>query len=68
MPDFIEVKFKGERKAWYANPLQYPFRVGDVVVVEAEKGEDFGRVNQVELPSRVTISPNGGLKKALRKA
>ncbi|MGH7600935.1 MAG: PSP1 domain-containing protein [bacterium] len=68
MPDFIEVKFKGERKTWYANPLQYPFRVGDVVVVEAEKGEDFGRVNQVELPSRVTISPNGGLKKALRKA
>ncbi len=68
MPDFIEVKFKGERKAWYANPLQFPFRVGDLVVVEAEKGEDFGRVNRVELPARVAISPNGGLRKALRKA
>ncbi len=68
MPDFIEVKFKGERKAWYANPLQFPFRIGDLVVVEAEKGEDFGRVNQAELPSRVTISPNGSLRKTLRKA
>jgi cell fate regulator YaaT (PSP1 superfamily) len=68
VPDFIEVKFKGERKAWYANPLQFPFRVGDVVVVEAEKGEDFGRVNQAELPARVAVSPNGGLRKALRKA
>ncbi len=68
MPDFIEVKFKGERKAWYVNPLQFPYRVGDLVVVEAEKGEDLGRVNQVELPARVTIPPNDGLKKALRKA
>jgi len=68
VPDFIEVKFKGERKVWYANPLQFPFRVGDVVVVEAEKGEDFGRVNQVKLPARVTISPNDSLRKTLRKA
>lgn len=68
MLDFIEVKFKGERKAWYANPLQFPFRVGDVVVVEAEKGEDFGRVNQVKLPARVTISPNDSSRKTLRKA
>ncbi len=68
MPDFIEVKFKGERKAWYANPQQFPFRIGDLVIVEAERGEDVGRVNQVELPARVSISPNDGLKKMLRKA
>jgi cell fate regulator YaaT (PSP1 superfamily) len=68
VPDFIEVKFKGERKGWYANPQQFPFRLGDVIIVEAEKGEDLGRVNQIELPARVAAPQNGGLKKALRKA
>ncbi|MDZ7291092.1 MAG: regulatory iron-sulfur-containing complex subunit RicT [candidate division KSB1 bacterium] len=68
MSDFVEVKFKGERKNWYANPQQFPFRPGDFVIVEAEKGEDLGRVSQVELPARVQVPPNDGLKKALRKA
>ena len=68
MPDFIEVKFKGERKNWYANPQQFPFRLGELIIVEAEKGEDLGRVNQVELPPRVSTPQNDGLKKALRKA
>jgi len=68
MPDFIEVKFKGERKGWYANPQQFPFRLGDLIIVEAEKGEDLGRVNQVVLPAGVTVAANGGLRKALRKA
>ncbi|MFQ5863777.1 MAG: stage 0 sporulation family protein [bacterium] len=43
----IEIKFKGERKELYANPQQYPFKVGDYAVVQADKGEDLGRVNQV---------------------
>jgi cell fate regulator YaaT (PSP1 superfamily) len=66
--DVIEVKFKGERKAWYANPQQFPFRLGDPVIVEAEKGEDYGRVNQVGLPAHAAELANNGLKKALRKA
>jgi hypothetical protein len=68
VPDFIEVKFKGERKEWYTNPQQLPFRIGDLIIVEAEKGEDLGRVNQVELPARVSVSQNDGVKKALRRA
>jgi cell fate regulator YaaT (PSP1 superfamily) len=68
VPDLIEVKFKGERKNWYANPQQFPFRLGELIIVEAEKGEDLGRVNQVELPARVAAPQNDGLKKALRKA
>jgi cell fate regulator YaaT (PSP1 superfamily) len=47
MYDFIEVVFKGERKQIYANPQQFPFKVGDYVIVEADKGEDLGEVNQV---------------------
>jgi len=45
--DNIEVVFKGERKQIYANPQQFPFKVGDYVIVEADKGEDLGEVNQV---------------------
>jgi len=47
MYDYIEVVFKGERKEIYANPQQFPFKVGDFVIVEADKGEDLGEVNQV---------------------
>ncbi len=47
MYDFIEVIFKGERKQIYSNPQQFPFKVGDYVIVEADKGEDLGEVNQV---------------------
>jgi cell fate regulator YaaT (PSP1 superfamily) len=41
----IEVVFKGERKEIYANPQQFPFKIGDYVIVEAEKGEDLGLVH-----------------------
>ena len=64
----IEVKFKGERKAWYANPQQFPFRVGDVIIVEAEKGEDYGRVNQVASPEQLAMRANNSLKKVVRRA
>ncbi len=43
----VEVVFKGERKEIYANPQQFPFKIGDYVIVEADKGEDLGIVNQV---------------------
>ncbi|MBD3289514.1 hypothetical protein GF337_11985 [candidate division KSB1 bacterium] len=47
MHDNVEVVFKGERKEIYANPQQFPFKIGDYVIVEADKGEDLGIVNQV---------------------
>lgn len=43
----IEVVFKGERKEIYENPQEFPFKVGDFVIVEAEKGEDLGIINQI---------------------
>ncbi|RPI02763.1 MAG: hypothetical protein EHM72_03350 [Calditrichaeota bacterium] len=43
----IELAFKGERKEIYHNPQQFPFQVGDYAIVEAEKGEDLGIVNQI---------------------
>ena len=47
MHENVEVVFKGERKEIYANPQQFPFKIGDYVIVEADKGEDLGIVNQV---------------------
>jgi len=47
MVELIEVVFKGERKEIYTNPQQFPFKIGDHVVVEADKGEDLGIVNQL---------------------
>ena len=43
----IELIFKGERKQIYENPQQFPFQIGDYAIVEAEKGEDLGIVNQL---------------------
>lgn len=42
---YIEVEFKGNRKAIYKNPLEFPFEKNDYVVVRAEKGIDLGTVH-----------------------
>ncbi len=44
MAKLLEIEFKGNRKAFYANPQDFPFKVGDLVIVQAEKGQDLGRV------------------------
>ncbi len=66
MYDFIEVVFKGERKQLYTNPQQFPFMVGDYIIVEADKGEDLGQVNQVG-PLLSKKKSEAELKSILRK-
>jgi cell fate regulator YaaT (PSP1 superfamily) len=75
MNDLIEIKFKAERKALYVNAQQFPFKTGDMAIVEAEKGEDLGRVSQLSAALATTgiaqsppAGANGDLKKILRKA
>jgi cell fate regulator YaaT (PSP1 superfamily) len=41
---FITVEFKGNRRLLFSNPLEFPFKLGDKVVVRVEKGEDLGTV------------------------
>lgn len=66
MHETVEVVFKGERREIYANPQQFPFKVGDYVIVEADKGEDLGIVNQ--LGALLTIKKKDDtLKSILRK-
>jgi cell fate regulator YaaT (PSP1 superfamily) len=48
MPQTIEVRFKGTRKAYFAwEDEADPLRVNDAVIVEVERGRDLGRVTAV---------------------
>jgi cell fate regulator YaaT (PSP1 superfamily) len=64
----LEIGFKGNRKEYFSNPLQFPFRIGDYAIVEADRGEDLGVVLQVGiLASLKGIEDENALKKILRK-
>ncbi len=48
MPQTIEVRFKGTRKAYFVwDDEADPIRVKDAVIVEVERGRDLGRVTAV---------------------
>ena len=65
--EVIEVIFKGRRRAHYANPRELPVHEGDYVVVQAERGEDLGRVHHTsEWVKRAHLQ--GSLKQILRVA
>ncbi len=36
------VEFKGARKEYYRDPYNLPISIGDAVIVQVERGEDFG--------------------------
>lgn len=66
-PEVIEVVFKGRRRAYYANPRELPVREDDYVVVQAERGEDLGRVHHTsEWVKRSDF--HGQLRQVLRAA
>ena len=54
MISVVEIGFKGCRREYYKNPQQFPFKNGDFAIVEADRGEDLGRVLQtgVLLPTQ----------------
>ncbi len=44
----VEVRFKGTRKGYYLwHSPQDPLRVTEAVIVEADRGQDFGRISAV---------------------
>jgi cell fate regulator YaaT (PSP1 superfamily) len=43
----VEVRFKGTRKLYFLWPGEEPLRVGEAVIVEAERGRDLGRVTAI---------------------
>ena len=47
MTDVIEVRFKGNRKEYFSWPSAEPLALHDCVIVEVDRGQDFGRVSAV---------------------
>ncbi|MBI4500317.1 MAG: hypothetical protein HY700_04070 [Gemmatimonadetes bacterium] len=47
MPELLEVRFKGNRKAFFTWDTTIPIGLGDPVVVEVDRGVDLGRVSAV---------------------
>ncbi len=43
--EVLEVAFKARRREYYANPKEIPIRTGDWIIVQADRGEDLGRVH-----------------------
>jgi cell fate regulator YaaT (PSP1 superfamily) len=65
--DVVELVFKGRRRAYYTNPRELPLHEGDYVVVQAERGEDLGRVHHTaEWVRRPEL--HGTLREVLRAA
>lgn len=44
-PQYIEVRFKDDRKDFYLNDSHLPLSIGDIVAVEANSGHDVGIVS-----------------------
>ena len=65
MPHLIEVAFKGNRKEFYAWEAEELPAVGAPVIVEADRGEDLGRVHAV---SELAEKRSAGVAHGLRGA
>jgi cell fate regulator YaaT (PSP1 superfamily) len=63
----VEIIFKGRRREYFANAKDLPLREGDYVIVQAERGEDLGRVHHSSEWVKAAIGPDG-LKAVLRPA
>lgn len=70
--DVFEVVFKGGRKGFYRND-ELDVQTGDFVIVEADRGQDFGTIHMVGEMVRLRIrskgiQDNAAFPKILRKA
>ncbi|MGB7567762.1 MAG: regulatory iron-sulfur-containing complex subunit RicT [Chitinivibrionales bacterium] len=63
----VEVVFKGERRAIYRNRNELDIDAGDSVIVEAERGEDLGRISLVGALVKLKRG-KGETKGVIRKA
>ncbi len=52
MAQFVEVRFKGNRKAYFEWHEPEPLRLTEPVIVEADRGVDYGLVNAVDAVAR----------------
>jgi len=43
----VWIEFRGHRRAVFANPYEFPFHIGDIAIVEDDRGQDAGVVKHV---------------------
>lgn len=69
---YIEVRFKNDRKDFYINPSSIPLAVGDVVAVEISSGHDIGVISLtgelVKIQLKKKKIPKEEMRKVYRKA
>lgn len=66
-PEILEVSFKGNKRVHYFNPKEIKVKLGDFVIVEADKGTDLGIVTK--MGRLVTLTEiRGEPKYLIRKA
>ena len=65
--EILEVIFKARRREYYANPKEVPLRGGDWIVVQAERGEDLGKVHHTHEWVKRDHLP-GNLRAVIRQA
>ncbi|HYL20213.1 MAG TPA: regulatory iron-sulfur-containing complex subunit RicT [Gemmatimonadales bacterium] len=60
MTDLVEVRFKGNRKEYFSWPSAEPLALHDPVIVEVERGQDFGRVSALGPVAAKKCGAGGG--------
>ncbi len=62
----IKLKFKGNHREYYLNPMHFPIQSSDRLIVETEKGQDLGEVTAVteDYKPKISVSPYKIIRKA----
>ena len=67
MAELFQVEFKGSRREYFYNSYHHSLKVSDYVIVQAEQGEDMGRLSKrihAELQFDAKAKPRSILRKA----
>jgi cell fate regulator YaaT (PSP1 superfamily) len=67
-PQLVEIRFKGNRKAFFRWSEPEPLAPGEVVIVETDRGHDLGRVSATGAVATVKCSRCGARVRAAQPA
>ena len=62
----VKIKFKGSRREFFRNTMEFPIQDGDTMIVEADRGEDLGRARIN--PCKALSTEDSSIAPILRKA
>ena len=70
MANLFLVEFKGSRKEYFYNRYYHALRISDYVVIQADRGEDIGRLTkkiEIEVDFSRTTKPRSILRPASKE-